>query len=74
LHTYTGLRYTASDNTDWLNHYMLGAIVGGKEFKWKKYALVITGQINNVWNASYEVVPDRPMPGRNYLATITIKL
>jgi vitamin B12 transporter len=74
LHTYTGLSYTATDNSKWLNDYVLGAITAGKEFKWKKYSLVLTAQVNNVFDVTYQAVADRPMPGRNYITAITIKL
>lgn len=73
LHSYTGLRFTATDNTQWLNDYIIGTLVAGKEFKWKQYALVLTAQVNNLFNTTYQAVADRPMPGRNFLTTITIK-
>lgn len=74
LNSYTGLRYTTTDNSQWLNDYTLGTLVAGKQFTWKTYALVLTGQVNNLFGVTYQAVADRPMPGRNYLATITIKL
>jgi iron complex outermembrane receptor protein len=74
LHSYTGLRFTSTDNTQWLNDYSLGSVVAGKEFRWKGYALVLTAQVNNLFDLSYQAVADRPMPGRNFLTTITLKL
>jgi vitamin B12 transporter len=74
LHSYTGLRFISTDNTQWLDDYMIATVVAGKELKWKKYSLVLTAQVNNVFNTTYQAVADRPMPGRNFLITITIKL
>lgn len=74
MHSYTGLRFVSTDNTQWLDDYMIATVVAGKEVKWKEYSLVLTAQVNNLFNATYQAVADRPMPGRNFLATITIKL
>jgi vitamin B12 transporter len=74
LHAYTGMRYTSTDNTQWLRAYITGSVVGGKEFSWKRYAVVLTAQVNNVFDATYQAIADRPMPGRHFLTSITLKL
>ena len=67
LNTYTGMRYTTSDNNQWLNDYALGTLVAGKTFRYKKGAFVLTAQVNNLWDINYQAIADRPMPGRNFL-------
>lgn len=68
---YFGVRYTASDNSDYLPAYGVSnvAIGGGipiahSQFKW----LV---QVNNIFDKSYMVVAWRPMMGINGLLTLT---
>ncbi|MCU0442808.1 MAG: TonB-dependent receptor [Bacteroidia bacterium] len=74
LHTYTGLRFTASDNSGWLNDYQLGSIIAGHKFHIRSISFVTQFQLNNCWNAAYTVMADRPMPGRNYLITFQFQL
>lgn len=67
LHTYTGLRFTASDNSNWLNDYQLGSFIVGHSQPFKSISILVQFQLQNCWNAAYMVMADRPMPGRNYL-------
>lgn len=71
LHAYTGLRYTTSDNQQWLNDYGLGTAVAGKVFQYRSLKMVISAQVNNCWDIQYQAIADRPMPGRNYLTSAT---
>jgi vitamin B12 transporter len=73
LQQYVGMRYTTSDNSTWLNDYSLTSLVAGKQINIKRFALVLSGQINNLWNTDYQAIADRPMPGRNYLLNTTFK-
>ncbi len=73
-HQYTGIRFTATDNTQWLDDYQLASVSAGKMFTWKQYNLVWSAQVLNLYNVSYQAIADRPMPGRHFLTTITIKI
>ncbi len=73
LHAYTGMRYTTSDNKQWLNDYALGTLVADKVFKYKQTSFTLTAQLNNCWDITYQAIADRPMPGRNFLVSGTIK-
>ncbi len=73
LENYVGMRYTTTDNSDWLSDYALLSCVVGKQFNLKQYALVCSVQLNNILDTEYQALADRPMPGRNFLANINFK-
>lgn len=64
--TYTGYRYTSSDNTQFLYPYWLSNIWLAKAFQFKKYHFEVSARINNLFNENYQVMLNRPMPLRNY--------
>lgn len=65
---YVGERYHTSANTranyeqPWYTHD-LGL---GRLFRWEKWNLNLTLEVNNLFDQQYEVVLNYPMPGRNY--------
>jgi iron complex outermembrane receptor protein len=73
LYNYTGMVYTSTDNANWLRDYGIATVVGGKQFTIKKYAIIITAQLNNVLNTTYQSIADRPMPLQNFLLNTTFK-
>jgi vitamin B12 transporter len=73
LQNYIGLRFTTTDNLDWLDDYALTSVVAGKQFRIRAFVLVLTAQCYNLWNTSYQAIADRPMPGRNFLLNTTLK-
>lgn len=63
-HNYIGYRYTSADNTQYLPPYHLGAVmISFRAIENRQTRLDVFLDINNVWNASYQVVSQRPMPG-----------
>ncbi len=66
-HTYTGLRYITTDESFSLSSYTIGNL----QLMYKMFLgdnqLQLTAQCNNIWNADYQVVNARPMPGINWL-------
>lgn len=72
--TYTGIRFIQTDGNDWLNYYLLGNVTAGKDLVIRRFTIALNAQVNNVWNETYQVIKDRPMPGRNYLFGLTIKI
>ena len=44
------------------------------DYQHKKYGLTIFIQINNVWNADYQAIERRPMPGRHWMLGCRLKL
>jgi len=64
LHNFTGKVYTTSDNSSVLDEYHVGTLRLQNRLSKSNFALTIYCQINNIWNASYQVIAWRPMPGR----------
>lgn len=70
-HTYTGVSFTKSDLSEWNNDFELGNLSLSKTINFNNQnCLNIQFGINNIWNKSYQVMPDRPMPLRNIQLTI----
>lgn len=71
---FTGLRYTSSDNEDYLPGFWLSNAAASYDLTIKKLELTLALQVNNIRNTSYQTIPWMPMPGRNYLLNLSIKL
>jgi iron complex outermembrane receptor protein len=70
-HTYTGVSFTKSDLSEWNNDFEIGNLSLSKTINFNNQNdLNIQLGINNIWNKSYQVMPDRPMPLRNYQITL----
>ena len=70
-HIYTGVSFTKSDLSEWNNDFEIGNLVVSKSFEFNKQNnLSLQFGINNIWNKSYLIMSDRPMPLRNYQFTI----
>ena len=70
-HTYTGVSYTKSDLSEWNNDFEIGNLSISKTINFNNQNdLNIQLGINNIWNKSYQVMPDRPMPLRNFQLTL----
>lgn len=71
--TYTYYRYTTSDNFYYLEPYQLSNVTlsyKSKQFK-NCYAL-LSAQVNNLFNAQYQVISGKPMPLRYYQLSASI--
>ncbi|MBJ7428686.1 MAG: TonB-dependent receptor, partial [Bacteroidia bacterium] len=74
-HTYTGVSYTKSDLSEWNNDFEIGNFSLSKTINFNNQNdLNIQLGVNNIWNKSYQVMPDRPMPLRNYQITLQYSL
>lgn len=70
-HTYTGVSFTKSDLSEWNNDFEIGNLSLSKTITFKNQNdLNIQLGINNIWNKSYQVMPDRPMPLQNFQLTL----
>lgn len=67
---YTGKVYTTIDHSFDLPSFFLSNIQWAKTWKCFRFRFAV----NNLWNLDYEVVAQRPMPGRNYEVGIQINL
>ncbi|MEZ5082149.1 MAG: TonB-dependent receptor [Bacteroidales bacterium] len=68
----TGLRYTTSDNSEFLEAYSLGNLTAGKKMNIKKVSLYCQVDVLNLWDTEYQTIPFYPTPGRNYKVTLQI--
>lgn len=64
-HTYTGYRFITVDESAYLSPYHTGNIYLSWACSSGRYSMSLSAFAGNVWNASYQVVGGRPMPGRN---------
>lgn len=63
---YVGIRFTKTDNLDWLSPYQITNLNIGHDFKLVQKKLNLNFGLNNLFNTNYQVVLARPMPLRNY--------
>lgn len=71
-HNYVGYRFTTSDNTTWLKPYQFANLKIGYQYGFQKINFITAFHINNLFNSSYMVIAQRPMPLRNYEVSITL--
>jgi iron complex outermembrane receptor protein len=64
LHQWTGRRFTTSDNSEQLEGFATGNLLAQVFLKRAKIALDF--RLENVWNAPYQIIAYRPMPGRAF--------
>jgi len=64
--TYTGYRFTSTDNTNWLNPYYIANIKCSYPYSFNTINMELFCAVNNLFNKNYAVVLNRPMPLRNY--------
>lgn len=64
LHQWTGPRFTDSDNASELPGFHTGNLMA--QFSWRR--ITLDAALENVWNAAYQIIEYRPMPGRSWRA------
>ncbi|HNZ42523.1 MAG TPA: TonB-dependent receptor [Bacteroidales bacterium] len=69
---YNSRRYTAYDNTDFLDPYFIGNLFASKDFYYKKFTFNVFFQVNNIWNQKYFSVAWQAMPGINFKTGVTV--
>lgn len=71
-HLYNGKVFLTSDNSSELEGYNVGTL--GAEYHFKFISgLDIGAQVHNLWDAAYQNVTMRPMPGQNYTMYLNFK-
>ena len=71
-HNYIGYRFTTSDNTSWLKPYQYANLKVGYGYGFQKLNVSVAFHVNNLYNSSYVVIAQRPMPLRNYEVSLTL--
>lgn len=72
-YVYTGLRYFNTDETGLLPAYQLVNMQISKDFDVKYADLQTSLLLNNLFAENYTVVAGRPMPGRNFALSVTLR-
>jgi vitamin B12 transporter len=70
---YCGFRYTSSDNFQYLSPYRIYNASISKNIQVSKWNFSTQFSIQNLLDESYQVVAQRPMPGRYYQVQITLQ-
>ena len=70
--TYTGYRFTSTDNSNWLSPYYIANIKCSYPYSFNTINMELFCAINNLFNKNYAVVVNRPMPLRNYEIGLSI--
>jgi iron complex outermembrane receptor protein len=73
-HQYTGYRFITTDESQFLKPYQVGSLQFSYTFPKNQYSFSIMGQVRNLWDAHFEVVNGRPMPGRSFLVSLRVGL
>jgi iron complex outermembrane receptor protein len=72
--SFSGNRYTETNNSRSVASYSLGNFSLAKNFTFRNQLLTLSFQVNNLWNSVYQVMEFYPMPPRNYQFNIVYKL
>lgn len=73
-HSFTGGRYTSADNLSFLPPYSTGDLELGYTLEVKQHRINGSFGIQNIWNASYESIAWRPMPGRYFQLSLNYQI
>lgn len=71
---YTGLRYTATDNSQYLSAYLVSDLEFSCQLRIKGNYFRTSFVVQNIFNSYYEQVAYYPLPGRNYRLSVTYNL
>ena len=72
-HSYTGYRYTSTDNTEFLTPYNLASVYAAYQLSLKKYDINLFVEANNIFNQQYQILLNRAMPLVNFQAGFSIQ-
>lgn len=73
---YTGARYNQKANIiyNYMEPWYTHDAAIGYDFKWRKQKFGVNVEVNNLLNQYYDVIPNFPMPGRNYRLTLNMTI
>jgi iron complex outermembrane receptor protein len=69
-HSYTGVRFTTADHTEWLDPYQYATLLAGYTLRYTRADITLHFKINNLWSSKFQAVQWRPVPPANYLLTL----
>ncbi len=71
---YIGTRFVSSDASSWLNPYQYSSLSLSHAFNINKANLQFQLLVQNLFNQSYQIIANAPMPLANYQISIKIKI
>jgi iron complex outermembrane receptor protein len=71
--SFTGKRYTTTDNSESLPGYVLLNLGTGYSFRLNRSWLDLTFRVDNILKKQYEVIAWYPMPGRSCIFSVTYR-
>lgn len=71
---YIGTRFIASDASTWLNPYHYSSLSLSHNFNLNKTSIQIQLFVQNLFNQSYQIMANAPMPLANYQLSLKIKI
>ena len=74
LYNYIGTRFVSSDHSNWLMPYSLHSLNLSKNWNWFKKNWQTQILVNNLFNTSYQIMVNQPMPLVNYQLSLNLKL
>jgi len=70
LQTYTGQRYTSTDNANALQDYLLADLRASANFNVHRHRFQLDLACRNLFDTTYAIMLNRPMPGRSFLVQL----
>ncbi|MEO6832311.1 MAG: hypothetical protein ABI378_07880, partial [Chitinophagaceae bacterium] len=74
LNSYNGRRFITSDESSSLLSYNCGNILFSYASSIFRHQWTVNASVQNVWNAQYQIVAYRPMPGIHYQLGLGVSL
>jgi vitamin B12 transporter len=71
-YNYTGYRFTSTDNTSWVSPYYISNLKCSYDYSFSTINTQLFFSLNNLFNKNYVIIPNKPMPLRNYEIGISI--
>ena len=73
-HQYTGMRFTSTDNTQAIDAFHTTDAAATYRIYVRKHLFALTCNVFNITNQVYTIMPNQPMPGRNFQFTLSYHL
>ncbi len=67
-------RYTSADNSESLNPFLVFHIIAEMKWLWQSHKGSLSFTARNLLNQEYELMMNRPLPGRHYLVALQLNL
>jgi vitamin B12 transporter len=72
-YSFTGFRYYTEDNTAFLPGYSVCDLTVRTKLAFGSLGFSVKGEVNNLFDKKYQVIPGYPMPGRSFRMTFGVE-